>query len=111
MQEVDGAVIPAAAKASLREGIARLQKRVLEHAKAAGAQNKRKAVETAVAAAAAAVAAGESFLVLQLDVGLDSKAVQEAYKAVRDAQAALPVLFVTADPTGASILFRIDQQV
>ena len=102
LQDVDTAVIPAAAKAALREGIAKLQKRVLDGLKAAGAANKRKAIDTAVAAAAAAVAGGRGFLVTELDVGLDSKAVQEAYKAVRDAQPSLPTLFVTADATGAA---------
>lgn len=100
MQEVDAAVVSAAAKVALREGVAKLQKRVLESAKAAGAENKRRAVESAVAAAKEAAAAGRGFLVTQLDVGLDSKAVQEAFKAVQDAQPSLPTLFVSADPTG-----------
>ena len=98
---MDTAVIPAAAKAALREGIAKLQKRVLDGLKAAGAANKRKAIDTAVAAAAAAVAGGRGYLVTELDVGLDSKAVQEAYRAVQEAQPSLPTLFVTADATGA----------
>lgn len=98
MQDVDSAAIPAAAKSDLRDGIAQLQKRVLEQAKAAGAANKRRAIDAAVAAAAAAGPKG--FLVARLDVGLDTKAVQEAYKAVRDSAPKLPALFVTSDPTG-----------
>lgn len=74
---------------------------MLEGAKAAGAANKQKAISSAVAAAKEAVAKG--FLVAQLHVGLDSKAVQEAYKAVVEAQPTLPALFVSADTTGKDL--------
>jgi len=69
MQEVDGAVISAAQKSVLREGIAKIQKRVVEGNKAAGADNKRKAVEAALEAASVAVSARRGFLVARLEVG------------------------------------------
>lgn len=99
-QAVDAAVISATEKAVLRDGITKLQKKILGSNKAAEAENKRKAVEAALEAAKAVEALGEAFLVTTLDVGLDTKAVQEAYKAVQDAHPSLPSLFVTADPTG-----------
>jgi alanyl-tRNA synthetase len=100
VQVVDGAVISAPQKSLLRDGIAKIQKRVVDANKAAGAENKRKAVETALEAADAAVSAKRGFLVAKLDVGLDTKAVQEAYKAVQDAHPTLPSLYITADISG-----------
>lgn len=84
----------------LRDGVTRLQKKILESNKKAGSENKRKAVEAALEAAKAATSAGTGYLVTKLDVGLDTKAVQEAYKAVQDAHPHLPSLFLTADHTG-----------
>ena len=100
VQAVDSAVISASDKTVLREGITKLQKKVLGSNKAAGAENKKKAIEAALEAAKAAEESGEGFLVAQLDVGLDTKAVQEAYKAVQDAHSHLPSLFVTVDAAG-----------
>lgn len=37
-----------------------------------------------------------------MQVGLDTKAVQEAYKAVQEAHPTLPSLYVTADLTGCT---------
>lgn len=101
VQVVDGAVISAAHKSVLRDGIAKIQKRVVDANKASGAENKRKAVEAALEAANAAVSAKRGFLVAKLDVGLDTKAVQEAYKAVQEAHPSLPSLYVTADISGS----------
>lgn len=97
---MDAAVISAADKAVLRDGITKLQKKIQGSNKAAGAENKKKAVEAALEAAKAVEDLGQAFLVTTLDVGLDTKAVQEAYKAVQDAHPTLPSLFVTADATG-----------
>ncbi len=97
---MDAAVISASEKAMLRDGITKLQKKILESNKKAGSENKRKAIEAALEAAKAAASAGTGYLVTQLDVGLDTKAVQEAYKAVQEAHPTLPSLFVSADHTG-----------
>ena len=99
-QEVDRAVIPTVIKASLRDGIGKVQRRILDAAKAAAGANKDEAVKAAKKAAAEAVAAGKTFLVLQLDVGLDNKAAQEAYKVVQKEHPTLPALFVSSDPAG-----------
>lgn len=100
LQAVDTAIISAPDKAMLREGITRLQKKIQESNKMAGAENKRKAVEAALEAAKAAASGERGFLITQLDVGLDTKAVQEAYKAVQEAHPTMPCLFVTADSAG-----------
>lgn len=100
MQAVDTAVISASDKSVLRDGVTKLQKKILESNKKAGSENKRKATEAALEAAKAASEAGTGYLVTKLDVGLDTKAVQEAYKAVQEAHPNLPSLFVTADHTG-----------
>ena len=96
-QVVDAATLPAAEKAAMRETVSKLQRRVLDEQKAAGAQNKRKATEAAVALAAAAVQGNKGFLVARMDVGLDNKAVQEAWKAIEAAHPKLPALLITAD--------------
>ena len=67
VQEVDSAVISAAQKAVLRDGIAKILKRIVDANKAAGAENKRKAVEAALEAAGAAVSANRGFLVTRLE--------------------------------------------
>ena len=93
-------MISASDKSMLREGVTKLQKKILESNKKAGSENKRKATEAALEAAKAAASSGTGYLVSKLDVGLDTKAVQEAYKAVQDAHPTLPSLFITADYTG-----------
>ena len=102
MQAVDTATISAADKAMLREGIGKLQKKIQETSKMAGQENKRKAVEAALEAAKACESSRAGFLVAQLDVGLDTKAVQEAYKAVQQEHSNLPSLFLSADTTGTN---------
>ena len=97
---MDAAVISASEKAMLRDGITKLQKKILDSNKKARSENKRKAIEAALEAAKAAASAGTAYLVTKLDVGLDTKAVQEAYKAVQEAHPNLPSLFVSADHTG-----------
>lgn len=92
-------------KAMLREGISKLQKKILETSKMTGQENKRKAIEAALEAARACESSRAGFLVTQLDVGLDTKAVQEAYKAVQDTFSNLPSLFISADMTGETICF------
>ena len=67
-QSIDKAALPAAAKAALRNRLARLQKRVLEEQKAAAAANKAQATSAAVEVADSAAAAGQKFVVLQLQV-------------------------------------------
>lgn len=43
----------------------------------------------------AAVAAGQRYLVARMEVGLDAKALQEAWNAIQKKHPALPVLFVS----------------
>ncbi|CAL8468182.1 g7721 [Coccomyxa elongata] len=96
-QGIDGSAIPAATKAKLREALAVLQKALLEQQKAAGAANKARATAVAVEAADAAAAAGRKFVVVQLEVGLDSKAVLEAWNTIHKKHPNMPVVIITAD--------------
>ncbi len=126
-QDVEGSALPAAAKAALRAKLGTLQKRVAEDMKAAAAANKARASSAAVQAADSAVAAGDSFAVLQLEVrysssghrqagtlitcntlllmragcgaqvGLDTKAVMEAWQAISRKHPTLPATIITAD--------------
>lgn len=94
---MDPAPIPAAQKAALRDQLAALQKRVLEGQKKASAANKQRATQAAVADADAAVAAGQKFGVIRVDVGLDPKALLEAWNAIQKQHAKLPVIMFSTD--------------
>lgn len=94
---MDPAPIPAAQKAALRDQMAALQKRVLEGQKKASAANKQRATQAAVADADAAVAAGQKFGVIRVDVGLDPKALLEAWNAIQKQHAKLPVIMFSTD--------------
>lgn len=94
---MDPAPIPAAQKASLRDQLAALQKRVLEGQKKASAANKQRATQAAVADADAAVAAGQKFGMIRVDVGLDPKALLEAWNAIQKQHAKLPVIMFSTD--------------
>ncbi len=67
-QSIDKTALPAAAKAALRNRLAGLQRRVLDEQKAAAAANKAQATSAAVEVADDAAAAGQRFVVLQLQV-------------------------------------------
>ncbi|KAL4856101.1 Alanine--tRNA ligase [Chlorella vulgaris] len=95
-QSVSGAVIPTVRKSALTESLQGLTRQIMEEQKKAAAANKERAVTAALEAADAAAAAGGKFLVARLEVGLDTKAVQEACKAIQKKHPALPVLFVSA---------------
>ncbi|KAL3153432.1 hypothetical protein ABBQ38_011767 [Trebouxia sp. C0009 RCD-2024] len=103
-QTVDPAPIPAAQKASLRDQLAALQKRVLEGQKKASAANKQRATQAAVADADAAVAAGQKFGVIRVDVGLDPKALLEAWNAIQKQHEKLPVIMFSTDHGKGKVL-------
>ena len=102
LQTVDPAPIPAAQKSSLRDQLAALQKRVLEGQKKASAANKQRATQAAVADADSAVAAGQKFGVISVDVGLDPKALLEAWNAIQKQHANLPVIMFSTDQSESS---------
>ncbi len=56
-----------------------------------------RAAAAAVAAADAAMAAGERFAVATLDIGLDAKAALEAFTAIKAKHAELPVIMFSPD--------------
>lgn len=101
---LNDAVIPAAAKADLQTQLQALVRRVVEEAKKAAAGNKALAVATAVEKADAAVALGQKFAVMRIDVGLDSKALLEAVTAIQKKHDALPVMMFSVDPSGEWVI-------
>jgi len=102
---VDVAVIPAVKKAEIRDQLTVLSKRVLEAAKAAAAANKEVAVAEAVAAADEAVAAGKGHIVRRVDVGLDPKALTEAWNAITAKHGeAVCALLVSVDDDKGKVL-------
>lgn len=96
-QRLDAAVVPAVRKAQLRDELAALSRRVVEAAKAAAAANKELAVGVAVATAGQAVAAGKSHVVTRVEVGLDTKAVAEAWNAISAQYPELCALLISVD--------------
>ncbi len=97
LQTIDPAPIPAAQKATLRDQLASLQKRVLEGQKKAAAANKQRATQAAVADADKAVTAGQKCGVMRVDVGLDPKALLEAWNAIQKQHPKLPVIMFSTD--------------
>jgi len=97
LQTIDPAPIPAAQKAALRDQLASLQKRVLEGQKKAAAANKQRATQAAVADADKAVTAGQKFGIIRVDVGLDPKALLEAWNAIQKQHPKLPVIMFSTD--------------
>ncbi|EFN57213.1 hypothetical protein CHLNCDRAFT_143654 [Chlorella variabilis] len=110
-QAVSGAVIPTVRKAALAEALQGLTRLILEEQKKAAAANKERAVAAAVDASDAAAAAGQKFLVTRLDVGLDAKAVQEAWNAIQKKHPSLPVMFLTAGEDKALAYAGVPQDI
>ncbi|GAB4815439.1 hypothetical protein N2152v2_002485 [Parachlorella kessleri] len=106
---VDAAVISAVRKAALKDEVAALSKLVVEEQKKVAAANKAKAVQAAVEASDAAVASGAKYLITRLDVGLDTKAVQEAWNAIQKKHPDLPVMFFAAGDDKALALAGVPQ--
>lgn len=91
---VDNAVIPAVRKAALRDQVQAIIKAVMAEQKKASAANKAKAVAAAIEAADAAADAGDAFLVARVpDIGLDVKALQEAWNSIQKRHPSLSVMF------------------
>lgn len=94
---LDGRVMSAGLKASLRLQLAVLGRKVADANKAAAAANKEKATSQAVAAADEAVAAGKTFVVVQISVGTDVKAMTNAWNAISNKHSGLAAVLISAD--------------
>ncbi|KAL6774483.1 TSA1 [Auxenochlorella protothecoides x Auxenochlorella symbiontica] len=108
---VDSSPISTVAKAELRGELQTQLKRVLDEQKREAAANKDRAVAAAVTAADAAAAVGSRFLVTRLDVGLDAKAVQEAWNAIAKAHPSLPVLLASAGEDKALVFAGVPKEL
>lgn len=101
---LDTAVIPAPRKAELRDELAVLSKRAAGASKAAAAANKERAVAAAVAAADEAAGAGQSWVVTRVDVGLDPKALTEAWTAISAKHPGIAAVLVSVDVEKGKVL-------
>ncbi|KIZ04229.1 alanyl-tRNA synthetase [Monoraphidium neglectum] len=102
---VDVAVIPAAAKAAIREDVAALARRVLEAQRVAAAAAKERATEEALAAADEAAAKGARHVVRRIDVGTDPKALAQAVTAITSKHGdALAALLISVDAEKGKVL-------
>lgn len=110
-QAVSGAVIPTVRKAALSDSLQGLTRQILEEQKKAGAANKERAVGAAVEAADRAAEGGAKFLVTRLEVGLDAKAIQEAWNAIQKKHPSLPVMFVSAGEDKAMAYAGVPQEL
>jgi len=95
--EIDALTMPVARKADLRVRLAELFDRVKAAQKQAGREAARKAVDAAKRIADDAAAAGERFLVAELPVGDDRKALQQAVKVMTDANPGTATMVLSAD--------------
>ncbi|KAK9836990.1 hypothetical protein WJX81_004555 [Elliptochloris bilobata] len=103
-KDVVEAVTPAAVKAVQRKALSALQNRVLEEQKAAAADTVARAAESALAVADAAVAAGQAFACVQLDIGADNKASGKVAEVVQAKHAALPFIFFSPDAGAGKVM-------
>lgn len=91
---VDNSAVPAVRKAELRDEVQKLIKAVMEEQKKAAAANRGKAVEAAIEAADKAAESGVPFFITRVpDIGLDVKALQEAWNAIQKRHPTLAVMF------------------
>jgi len=96
---IDQSIISASRKFSLRKKQETLIRMVLEEQKRVAAENKAKAVEITLAAADEAANANKKFLVMKVpDIGLDSKALQEAANKIQKKHPSMAVMFFAQGP-------------
>ena len=95
--EVDKVVIPLTTKNEIRDVLAKHSKKIVELGKKAAAGNKKKAVAEAVESVKKAAGEGKTSCVLQIDVGLDSKALLEAVEASLKAEPAFSLMVFSSD--------------
>jgi alanyl-tRNA synthetase len=96
-REAAEASIPVSLKAEVNDLLAAYTKKLLEAAKKMGAENKKKAVEEAVAAVNEAAENGGKYCVLRVNVGLDAKALGEAVTQAQKAHAGVPLMLLSTD--------------
>ena len=103
--DVDASVTSVHVKAKLRDELASRDKQVLKLMKQLAQRSVDLAAVKAVDDATAAAAAGESYLVVQID-GLDGKGLQPLVKKVQNAAPGLAVLVLSVD-TSAEKVFAL----
>ena len=96
-REAAEASIPVSLKSEVNDTLAAYTKKLLEAGKKMAAENKKKAVEEAVAAVNLAAENGGKFCVLRVNVGLDAKALGEAVTQAQKAHADVPLMLLSTD--------------
>jgi alanyl-tRNA synthetase len=103
-RDVDKVTMPASMKAECKDIIQQNSKRIVEMNKKAAAGNKKKAVETAVQTVKTKAAEGKKAFVLKIDVGLDSKALNEAVEASLKEEPTFSLMVFSSDDNKKKIM-------
>ncbi|KAJ8747292.1 hypothetical protein K2173_011557 [Erythroxylum novogranatense] len=101
---VDGATIPAARKADIRNKIAVLQNQVRKAQKKIAEENMHKAVKVATEMAELAASDGKVFCISRVDVGLDVAAVREAVSKVLEQKSMSVMVFSIDENTNKAVV-------
>ena len=94
--EVDRATIPIVTKQAIRTKLAAESKKLVELAKKAAGENKKRAVASAVDFVRKAAGEGMRACVLKIDVGLDSKALLEAVETALKEEPSMSLILFSA---------------
>lgn len=100
-KDLDAAELSAALKSELRSRIEQVQKKGIEAKKRLLAGRVDKCLNTVTADVEAALAAGQKSLVLNLDIGADSKASQKVIKAVQKIAPELAFMGISEEEVGS----------
>lgn len=100
-KDLDAAELSAALKSELRARIEQVQKKGIEAKKRLLAGRVDKCLNTVTADVEAALAAGQKSLVLNLDIGADSKASQKVIKAVQKIAPELAFMGISEEEVGS----------
>ncbi len=96
-KEVEGATLPAPRKNAIRAKLAGVQKQLKDLAKAAAAEQAKKAQELTAGIASSAANSSEEIVVASLELGSDRKALEAAMKTITSANPNKAVMLMSPD--------------
>ena len=96
-KEVEGATLPAPRKNAIRAKLVGVQKQLKDLAKAAAAEQAKKAQELAAGIASSAANSSEEIVVASLELGSDRKALEAAMKTITSANPNKAVMLMSPD--------------
>ena len=100
---VDEAVIPYTRKNKIREQMQGLNRALADELKKIAAEKKKRVTSELLEKAEEAIAAGATYLITRVDVGLDAKALQEAHFAIQK-KYTLPLLIFSGGEEDGKVL-------